>query len=203
MIRYFRTPRVFRILFPNRTWGFSSTTQIYLTFDDGPHPEITPWILDELAYRNIKGTFFCLGENILAHPKLVDRIRSEGHALAYHGFNHNRNSKRSIQEIKRDLLSAPNSLTKRYYRPPYGRLSWWKATAIPRDWKIIMWSWLSYDFDQTLSIDQLVSRAKSSIRPGDILVFHDNNHTKDRLKLLLPPILDFIESKGWKAEVLD
>ncbi len=66
-----------------------------------------------------------------------------------------------------------------------------------------MWSWLSYDFDQTLSIDQLVRRAKSSIRPGDILVFHDNNHTKDRLTLLLPPILDFIESKGWKAEVLD
>lgn len=140
---------------------------------------------------------------MLAHPQIVERIRIEGHTLAYHGFNHKRNSKRSIQEIKRDLLSAPNALSKRYYRPPYGRLSWWKATAIPSDWKIIMWSWLSYDFDQTLSVDHLVSRAKRSIRPGDILVFHDNNSTKDRLKLILPPILDFIESKGWSAEVLD
>jgi peptidoglycan-N-acetylglucosamine deacetylase len=159
--------------------------------------------LDELARRKVSATFFCQGENMMAYPQLVERIRSEGHTLAYHGFNHKRNSRRSLSEIKNDLQSAPDKLSKRYYRPPYGRLSWWKALAIPSDWKVIMWSWISYDFDHSLKVEEVISKAKKSIRPGDILVFHDNPKTKDRLKLLLPPLLDFVQSKGWKTCRID
>lgn len=140
---------------------------------------------------------------MLAYPQIVERIRTEGHTLAYHGFNHKRNSKKSLSEIKKDLQCAPDKLSKRFYRPPYGRLSWWKATAIPRDWKVIMWSWLSYDFDQSLPVEEVISKAKKTIRPGDILVFHDNSKTNVRLKVLLPSLLDFIESKGWKTCRID
>ena len=203
MITYFKTPRLFRILFPNRTWGFSSTNKIYLTFDDGPHPEITPWLLDELARRGMRATFFCLGENINVYPQVVNRIVVEGHVLAYHGYTHKRNSNRSIKEIRSDLSSAPQVLTKCYYRPPYGRLSLLKSLGIPSDWRVVMWSWLSYDYDATVQVDEIVRSAQASLVPGDILVFHDNEKTKDRLKEVLPPILDFIEAKGWIAEGVD
>lgn len=198
MTRFYRTPRLFRSLFPNRTWGFSSSDTIYLTFDDGPHPIVTPWILDELARRDVKATFFCLGENMVAYPDLVERIKNEGHTLGYHGFTHIRTNKRTRTQLRNDLSSPLAESTSRMYRPPYGRLSWWKATALPSNWRVIMWSWLSYDFDQNLAIADLLERAKRSISPGDILVFHDNSKTVERMVLLLPPLLDSFQAKGWK-----
>lgn len=195
-MKLYRTPRFFRWLFPNKTWGFSlSENAVYLTFDDGPDPEITPWVLDLLNSEGIKATFFCVGDNVRKYPEIYDRILTEGHAVGNHSMEHLKGIRVSTKEYMRSVNEAAHWIDSDLFRPPYGRISLSQTYRLKRKYRIIMWTWLSYDFDRSVPLETIVANAKDSIGNGDILVLHDNSKTADRLKLLLPKLVEIIRSK--------
>ena len=199
----FRPPRLLRLFYSQRTWGFSiEKNLLYLTFDDGPTPEITPWILDELKKENLKATFFCVGENVKRYPKIYERILNEGHVVGNHTHRHENST--SVQPAKylASIEEADKLILSPLFRPPYGRLSPSLARKIAKKYNIIMWSWLSYDFDPNVPVEEILNRAKSQLKKGDILVLHDNAKTADRQKLILPEIIKIIKEKGFDLSTI-
>lgn len=202
-MKLFKTPRFFRILFPNKTWGFSRTINaVYLTFDDGPNPLITPWVLDLLAELDVKATFFCVGENVLKYPEIIERIKNEGHAVGNHSMDHKKGTEFSKAEYLSSVYSAHKIINSHLFRPPYGRIKLNQTYALKKDFELIMWSWLSYDYDHEVSIETIIQSAQKDIKAGDILVFHDNPKSMERLKLLLPPIIADLQAKKLEFKII-
>ena len=203
-MKIFKTPRFFKWIFPRRTWGFSrSIDQVYLTFDDGPNPEITPWILDYLKEKNIQATFFCVGSNIKRYPELFQRIKMEGHSVGNHTMNHDKGTIVPFQQYKSSISETKILIGNNLFRPPYGRINAWKSYQLSKEYQLIMWSWLSYDFDPSIPISTILKKAKKQIKAGDILVLHDNPKVTDRVKELLPKLIEIIEQKGLKFEKIE
>lgn len=195
-MKLFKTPRFFRIFFPNKTWGFSrSENAVYLTFDDGPDPNITPWVLDYLKEKQILATFFCVGENVKNYPEIYARILAEGHSVGNHTMKHEKGVQIDLKTYMHSIEAAKEYIDSNLFRPPYGRMTLAQTQQIKKNYKIIMWSWLSFDYDKNIPIEKILRKAKNQIKSGDILVFHDNAKTKDRLKMLLPEIAKIIEEK--------
>lgn len=202
-MRIFKTPQFFKWLFPRRMWGFSrSVKSVYLTFDDGPNPEITPWILDYLKQEDIKATFFCVGNNILKYPTLFERIKSEGHIVGNHTMNHEKGTKVSFKQYKKSISDTQLLVKNNLFRPPYGRIRAWQSFFLAKKYTIVMWSWLSYDFDTSVPITTILDKAKSQISAGDILVLHDNDKVKDRVKELLPKLVKVIRDKNHSFDLI-
>ena len=200
-MKIFKTPCFFKWIFPRRTWGFSrSIDHVFLTFDDGPNPEITPWILDYLKEKNIQATFFCVGSNIKRYPELFQRIKAEGHSVGNHTMNHDKGTKVSFKKYKSSISETKILIGNNLFRPPYGRINAWKSYQLSKEYHLIMWSWLSYDFDPSIPISTILKKAKKQIKAGDILVLHDNPKVTDRVKELLPKLIEIIEQKGLKFE---
>jgi peptidoglycan/xylan/chitin deacetylase (PgdA/CDA1 family) len=198
-MRLFKTPRFFRLLFPNKTWGFSRhENSVYLTFDDGPDEEVTPWVLDILKENGISATFFCVGTNVQKHPEIYERIVLEGHAVGNHSMNHENGLRISNQVYYSSIEQASKLIDSNLFRPPYGRMTLSQTKRLKRNYKIIMWSWLSYDFDEKTSIETILNKAKQQIKGGDILVLHDNPKSFNRIKILLPQLIDYIEKKRFE-----
>lgn len=196
MTRYFKTPFVFRYLFSRREWGFSDLSSVYLTFDDGPTAELTQWILNFLKEEKISATFFCVGENAQNHPELMDRMRSEGHSIGNHTMNHLKGTSTSKVEYLESIEKANEFIDSDLFRPPYGRMSLRLGGAICKKYRVIMWSWLSYDYDQNVSVEKILKKAKKQIQGGDIIVLHDNLKVQDRLKEILPELINIIRDKN-------
>jgi len=195
-MKLFRTPRFFRILFPNKTWGFSfASDSVYLTFDDGPDPDLTAWVLDFLKEKGVKATFFCVGENVKKEPELFKRIMDEGHSVGNHSMKHEKGTKTAFEDYISSVQQASVLIPGDLFRPPYGRITLKQTKFLKKKYRIIMWNWLSYDFDRSVQIDTILEKAKE-IKSGDIIVLHDNPKTGDRLKLILPKLVEIIESKG-------
>ena len=200
-MKIFKTPCFFKWIFPRRTWGFSrSIDHVFLTFDDGPNPEITPWILDYLKEKNIQATFFCVGSNIKRYPELFQRIKAEGHSVGNHTMNHDKGTKVSFKKYKSSISETKILIGNNLFRPPYGRINAWKSYQLSKEYQLIMWSWLSYDFDPSIPISTILKKAKNQIKAGDILVLHDNPKVTDRVKELLPKLIEIIDQKGLKFE---
>jgi peptidoglycan-N-acetylglucosamine deacetylase len=201
-IRYYKTPQIFRKLFRKALWGFSVSNDVYLTFDDGPDPEITPWVLDELQKNNIKATFFCVGQNVLLYPELFKRIIKEGHSVGNHTMQHEKGWKLSRNEYINSIEKANELIKSNLFRPPYGKMSYQQYLEVSKKYKIIMWSWLSYDFDKKLNFEKILSNARNKIKGGDIIVLHDNKKTKDRLHLILPELITICQEKKLLFNIL-
>lgn len=203
-MRIFRTPRFFRILFPSKTWGLlRKTNKVYLTFDDGPQPEITEWVLNLLKQYQIKATFFCVGENVVKHDELFQRIIEEGHAIGNHSMRHERGTRTSLDEYVKSIDEADAHIQSSLFRPPYGRITLRQTWKLRKKYRIVMWSWLSYDYDHSVSTKRILSNAKKDVQSGDILVFHDNIKSFERLKEILPQFLDVVKSKGFSFDVIN
>lgn len=201
-MKLFKTPIYFPWLFPRRRWGFSSSQNtVYLTFDDGPTPELTTWILDFLKTEEIKATFFCVGANAMKYPELMDRIASDGHAIGNHTMRHEKGTHVSKIEYLESINEASKYINSNLFRPPYGRLPIIYGRTIRKKYSIVMWSWLSYDYDKTVSIDDIIDQA-TRIKAGDILVLHDNAKVRERMHDLLPRLVDVIQKKGLKFDVI-
>ncbi len=205
MIRFFETPWITRVWYPSLIWKIKSKDSIYLTFDDGPHPEVTPWVLKELAYMNAKATFFCLGKNLEKHPEIANQIISSGHQIGNHTYKHEKGWKVSdghyLEDIRKcDQQIGEMEIETNLFRPPYGRI---KKSQISRlgQKKIIMWSHLSWDFDPQVNVSKSIKKLKQA-KAGSILVFHDSEKAFENLKVILPEILLHFQSKGLKFEVL-
>lgn len=202
-MKLFKPPRIASWIFPRYTWRFfnTPTSQIYLTFDDGPHPDITPFVLDELAKQNWKATFFCVGENVERYPEIMRRILQEGHQIGNHTQQHLNalkvESSRYLESFRNFETHTPTQL----FRPPYGRLKPSLAKQIHRTHRIIMWSWLSYDYDLNIPISKIMEEAKR-IKTGDIIVLHDNYKIAARQRELIPALFNYLAEKGFKSAVI-
>jgi peptidoglycan/xylan/chitin deacetylase (PgdA/CDA1 family) len=196
-MRFFKTPRFFRLIFPNKTWGFSRhENSVYLTFDDGPDEKVTPWVLDVLKEKGVLATFFCVGNNVKRNPEIYQRIIDEGHAVGNHSMRHERGTKTMNHAYLQSIEEASQLIDSNLFRPPYGRMTIYQTRALKKKYKIIMWSWLSYDFDKKIPSEIVMKNAEKQIKAGDILVLHDNPKSSDRLKFLLPLLIDCINEKG-------
>ena len=197
-MKIFKVPRFFRLFFPNKTWDFSASEKvIFLTFDDGPDPQITPWLLDFLANNNIVATFFCVGDNVKKFPEIYARILAEGHAVGNHSMHHQKGINVSLKEYIKSVELASHYIDSILFRPPYGRMSIRQTYALRKKYVIIMWSWLSLDYEPSISVRKIIANAKRRIQAGDILVFHDNSKTTDRLKEILPELIEIVRAKGF------
>ncbi|WP_158276140.1 polysaccharide deacetylase family protein [Brumimicrobium oceani] len=182
-------------IFPRRIW-FGTKGSVCLTFDDGPHPEITPWLLDVLKSNHIKATFFWQGRQIEKHPELLKRALEEGHLIGHHGYNHVSGKKINWQEFKRNFEKSNALVDSDLFRPPYGDLTQKQAKYILKKGELVMWSWMSYDFDSSISANELIQKLKNQVGDRDILVFHENEKTIHKIKEIIPAIIQEIRDKG-------
>jgi len=170
---------------------------IYLTFDDGPIPEVTPWVLETLATYNAYATFFCVGENVKKHPEIYKQILDAGHNIGNHSFHHIKawNTPKAI--YMKDITDANELINSRLFRPPHGQLTLQLLRTIRKNFSIVLWSLLSYDFDQSISPEKCLSILIRYARQGDIVVFHDSLKAEPRMEYALPKFLAYFHSKGF------
>ena len=201
-MKLFRTPKVFRWIFPRRIWGFSSSEpKVYLTFDDGPTEGLTDWLIEELSKHDVKATFFCVGENVKRHPNLTKKLIERGHVVANHTMKHEKGTSTSKSEYLASIQETSTLIDSKLFRPPYGRMPWTFTKAVSQRYRIIMWTWLSYDFDESVSVQNIIAQA-DRIKAGDILVLHDNKRVEERVKLIIPEVIRIVKSKGLHFEVI-
>lgn len=209
-MRAYQIPFFLPFLYSNRLWsGPASERKISLTFDDGPVPGITDWVLAELEKRGLKATFFMVGDNVRKHPALAQSVLAAGHQLGNHTYHHLSGWKTSTQTYLDDVASCDAILadtvgeTPRFFRPPYGWMSPGQAKGLVPSKKIVMWNLLSYDFDPDLSSEILIRECTSRTVPGTIVVFHDQQKTKAQLMRVLPQYLDFLVGEGYTTQLLE
>lgn len=207
---WIKTPVWVKHLFPSLTWSFSSTEKkVYLTFDDGPTPEITNWVLDQLDQFDAKATFFCVGDNISRYPELCHEILQKGHLIANHTQNHLNGWKTSTNAYKDNVEKCQNLISnlshnqQLLFRPPYGKIAPGQVNQLKKiGYKIIMWDVLSADFDSSTSPEQCLNYVIQNVRSGSIVVFHDSRKSFRNLQVALPAILEFLRKKNYNCEVI-
>ena len=205
-----KTPKFVTWLFPKRIWAFSRTeNKVYLSFEDGPIPEVTPWVLDQLKAYNAKATFFCIGENIKKHSEIFKRIISEGHTFGNHTFNHLKGtetaSEKYIQNVDAFEKSIENLKIQKsnLFRPPYGKITKKQAKILQKKgYKIVMWDVLSYDWDKEVSEEKCLQIVLQNIQPGSIVVFHDSVKAEKNLRYVLPKVLENLSNQNLKLATI-
>lgn len=171
--------------------------KIYLSFDDGPHPEITLWVISELKKYNAKATFFCVGDNLKKHPQVADLIKASGHVIGNHTQNHLNGWKTSLKPYLKNVQQANAIEPCTLFRPPYGKISRSQLTALQKQYKVVFWDVLAGDFDKNLSPDYCIQHIKKYTKAGSIIVFHDSEKAWKKLKIILPEILEYYSKNGF------
>lgn len=202
-----KTPKWVRKLYGGSIWQMPDTEKnIYLTFDDGPHPVITPFVLDELSKYDAKATFFCVGKNVQAFPGVYNRILEEGHAVGNHSFDHLDGWKTNNIVYKSNIIEASKFIDSDLFRPPYGRITWNQqkdlTSAIPA-FKIVMWSLLSGDFDRDITPEQCYKKVLKNTKSGSVIVFHDSEKANKRMSYALPRVLKYFFERGYFFEKIN
>ena len=198
-----KTPRLIQNLLPTFTWRIPTDEKVlYLTFDDGPIPEVTPWVLDMLRRFNAKATFFCVGDNVKKYPSVFQQVLAEGHAVGNHTFNHLNGWDSENISFFHNVRHCAKLVKSSLFRPPYGRLTPKQSQFLTRHYQIVMWDVLSGDFDQTISKEDCLSNVVASTKRGSIIVFHDSQKAAERMMYTLPRVLEHFSAKGYRFESL-
>lgn len=208
-MRYFvKTPWLLKKIFSSYCWSIDTAEKIlYLTFDDGPHPTVTSFVLDELKKHKAVATFFCIGKNVAAFPDVYKRILEEGHTVGNHTHNHLNGWKTKNRVYLEDISKASGYIDSSLFRPPYGRISFSQSKRLSLfmkkiNTKIVMWDVLSGDFDLSISPEYCADNVLRSSKPGSIIVFHDSSKAFPRIKYALPKTLQFFGEKGYRFHSL-
>lgn len=189
--------------YPELIWEIKTTNkEIYLTFDDGPDPEVTPWVLDQLKAHQAKATFFCVGENVEKYPEIYKRILAEGHTVGNHTYGHLNGWKTSYDKYIVSVKKCSHVFGAHLFRPPHGRISKRQIKKLKKRYKIIMWSLLSGDFDNTISSAECSYNTVQYSEPGSIVVFHDSQKCKKTLFEALPKILNHFSNTQWEMKAI-
>lgn len=192
-----RPPKIIKKLFPSLVWNFQGEKNgVFLTFDDGPRPEVTPWVLDQLDKYNAKATFFCIGKNVELFPDLFKDIIERGHAVGNHSYSHVKGWGVHTGIYVSDVDLAADLIPSNLYRPPYARIGPNQARVLSERYKIIMWDVLSRDYNKDLSGKSCVKNVVPYLSPGSIIVFHDSVKSSKNLWYALPKVLKAISDKG-------
>lgn len=198
-----KTPGILKRLYPDCIWNFSRDEKvIYLTFDDGPHPVATPFVLDTLKQFNATATFFCIGKNVEQHPDIYKRILNEGHAVGNHTHNHLNGKKSLNEEYIANIKKAKKYIDSSLFRPPYGKITRFQVKLLNRAFRIIMWDVLSADFDHTISAEKCAKNVMNYAREGSVVVFHDSEKAFKRMEKALPQSLEYLSGKGFSFEAI-
>lgn len=196
-------PQWLRGLFPQITWKLPTDEKIiYLSFDDGPEPTVTPKVLKLLNDYNAKGSFFCIGENALREKNLLEEIRQEGHVIGNHSFSHLNGWKTNTRDYLADVEKCRQILGGRLFRPPYGKITPRQLQALVPSYKVIMWDLLSGDFDLHLKKEKCLEILIKYTKKGSISVLHDSIKASEKLMYVLPQILDHYSSQGFKFKAI-
>ena len=207
----FKPPKFLRRLMPELVWeippgGGVSVPEggdVYLTFDDGPTPGITEWILDELAKWDARATFFCLGRNAEAHPELMQRIAEAGHRIGNHTHSHMKGWGHDAASYAADVERAARSIDSPLFRPPYGRISPQEAKLVGSRYRIVMWNIISRDYNRRLSPRSCLDNVIRHVRPGDIVVFHDSAKAFRNMSYALPRTLEHLHACGMRSKAIE
>jgi len=197
-----KTNRFIKKLFSNYVWDIPNTeNKIYLTFDDGPTPEITEWVLEELEKHNAKATFFCIGNNIKKHPEIFEKLISKGHSIGNHTFNHLNGWKTSTDDYLENSRLCETICN--LFRPPYGKIKASQAKKLKQlGYQIIMWDVLSADYDATITKEKCLENVVKNVQSGSIIVFHDSVKAFPNLEYTLPKALEILNKKGFVFEAI-
>ncbi len=195
---WIKTPWLFRQLFhPDLEWHAAANDHtVYLSFDDGPHPEITPWVLEQLDEYDFKASFFLIGDNIQKYPETFNQLQSSDHSLGSHTMQHLNGWHTNTNTYVQSFHEASNLISSNLFRPPYGRITRSQAKEIIKTHRVIMWDVLSGDFDTRISAHKCAENVKKHVKPGSIVVFHDSEKAWPRLKQALPDVLKHLAEKG-------
>ena len=199
-----KTPKVIQNLFPNFTWKIPSEAPVlYLTFDDGPIPGVTPWVLEQLAAYEAEATFFCVGENIRKHPDVFQQVLASGHSVGNHTQHHLDGWATDNLPYYHDVRRCARLVNSDLFRPPYGRLRPRQAQFLQRHYQVVMWDVLSGDFDPHLSPERCLRNVTDNAGPGSIVVFHDSLKAEEKLRYALPRVLEYFSERGYRFAGLE
>lgn len=194
-----RPPLLYRLLFPEAIWRIKKRRQkvVYLTFDDGPIPEVTPWVLDKLDDYGIKATFFMVGDNVVRNRDLYEEVKRRGHSVGNHTMHHLQGMKVTTYRYMHDITEANDLIDSPLFRPPHGLLRWKQARAIKDRYNIVMYDLVTRDYSKKLTPDQVFDNVRRYARNGSIIVFHDSLKAEKNMKAVLPRAIEYLRALGY------
>lgn len=197
-------PLFYRLLFPEALWRIQRRGRkvVYLTFDDGPIPEETPWVLDLLDKYGIKATFFMVGDNVRRHPELFEEIKRRGHSYGNHTMHHLQGIKESATTYLRDITEADALIDSSLFRPPHGIIYPTQAKLIRRHYNIVMYDLVTRDYSKRINGEQVLDNVKRYVRNGSIIVFHDSIKAHTNMRYALPRAIEWLKEQGYEFELL-
>ena len=199
----FKPWKIIRRLAPSLIWNMDGEPDVFLTFDDGPTPGITEWILSELDKYGAKATFFCLGKNIEMYPDLYEKIIARGHVVGNHTYSHQKGWSMSLSRYIEDVDFCNSIINSNLLRPPYGRITPKQAHVLAERYYLVMWDVLSRDYSRYVTPRQCLKNVTNHVRPGSIVVFHDSEKAFRNLRYALPRVLAHIDKMGWKCSAIE
>lgn len=191
------------MVYPDALWRMDTGEKvIYLTFDDGPTPEVTEWVLSTLETWHAKATFFCIGKNVVSDQALFQKVKSAGHTIGNHTFAHEKGWNCELFDYLDSTAACQQLVSSDYFRPPYGKMTIAQYLKLRKQYRIVMWDVLTYDYDQTVSASYSLNQSISKTRNGSIVVFHDSMKAFAKLKKMLPIYLDHFTQEGFEFKAL-
>lgn len=197
-------PLAYRLLFPEAVWRIKKKGRrvVYLTFDDGPIPEVTPWVLDVLDQYGIKATFFLVGDNVRRSPHLLEEIKRRGHSWGNHTMHHLQGFKTKRFSYMRDITQADMLIGSPLFRPPHGLLRWSQAASIKRHYNMVMYDLVTRDYSKKLTPERVLHNVKRYARNGSIIVFHDSLKAQRNLRGSLPQAIEWLQRQGYEFRAI-
>ena len=197
---FVRTPILLMKIFPELIWRLKTKEKeddnfVYLTFDDGPTPGVTSWVLDQLKQYEAKGTFFCLGKNVEKHPDLYKQIIDDGHAVGNHTYSHLKGWHTSNIEYYDDIKLADSLISTTLFRPPYGSVKTSQIKFLSENYNVVMWDVLSQDYSRTIAPQKVLTNVLENVKGGSIVVFHDSEKAQPNLSYALPRVLENLSGR--------
>ena len=195
-----QVPEILKSVIKNVVWRINPAKKvIYLTFDDGPNSRVTPLVLDILDRFEVKATFFCVGENVSRFPDVFDEVKRRGHTVGNHTFNHLKGFEYATDYYVRNVEKANGYIKSDLFRPPHGQIKPSQIKALKDDYRIIMWDFITYDYDKRVEPEKIIAEVKKRSRNGSIVVFHDSLKAEKNVLQVLPEALRFWKENGYEV----